>query len=91
MTFLMPLDLLSMSHREQDVIRCLTRRPRLTAGEIAGATKIPLAELEDILGQMVQAARLVQEQADGQSRFAVAFGRSKPARSSGGLLDSLFG
>jgi hypothetical protein len=89
MSVFSPLDLLTVSSHEQDVIRCLVRRPRLTAVEIAKFTKIPITELETLLNTMVQEARLML---DDQNKFQVLLGKEnkqKPDRS--GLLDSLFG
>lgn len=90
MSFVSPLDLLTVSDSEQDVIRCLVRRPQLTAVEIARFTKIPLKELNTLLEEMVRDARLSR---DGDSKFEVKLGREKPAKSertSGGLLSALF-
>jgi hypothetical protein len=83
------LDLLAVSSNEQDVIRCLVRRPCLTAVEIAKFTKIPMAELEELLNTMVREARLIL---DDQDKFQVLLKKDfkqKPDRPS--LLDSLFG
>ena len=49
MSLLSPLDLLSVSNNEQTILRCLTRRPNLTAKEIGKFTKIPLDQLETLL------------------------------------------
>ncbi|NJN54172.1 MAG: hypothetical protein HC804_05075 [Anaerolineae bacterium] len=90
MALLSPLDLLTVSTLEQDVIRCLVRRPCLTAVEIAKFTRIPLAELEGLLTTMVQEARLVL---DDQNKFQVLLGgkENKQKTDRSGLLDSLFG
>ncbi len=91
MSLLSPLDLLTVTDNEQDVIRCLIRRPHLTAVEIAKFTKIPLADLERLLSTMVQEARLIL---DDQNKFQVLMGKEnkqKTGRSGTGLLDSLFG
>ncbi|MCL4263616.1 MAG: hypothetical protein KJ069_10395 [Anaerolineae bacterium] len=89
MSLLSPLDLLTVSNNEQDVIRCLVRRPRLTAVEIAKFTKIPMAELEALLTNMVQEARLML---DDQNKFHVLLGKeNKPKAERPSLLDSLFG
>jgi hypothetical protein len=90
MSFMSPLDLLTVSSHEQDVIRCLVRRPSLSLQEIAGFTKIPLKELDTLLSRMVQEARLTR---DDQSRFEVSLGdkkRQKTERGGAGLLDALF-
>jgi hypothetical protein len=90
MSFMSPLDLLMVSSHEQDIIRCLVRRPGLGLQEIAGFTKIPLKELETLLGTMVQESRLTR---DGESKFQVSFGdkkRQKTDRGGAGLLDTLF-
>ncbi len=84
------LDLLTFSTHEQDVIRCLVRRPRLTAPEIAQFTKIPLEQLESVLSKMVSDARLTQENGAGDVRFAVGRHSERPKRGGNGLLDSLF-
>lgn len=91
MSFLSPLDLLTVSGSEQDIIRCLVRRPDLTMSEIAKFTRIPLDELERLLSSMVQEARLIQ---DDKERFQVSYGKeekAKQTRSGTGLLDTLFG
>lgn len=89
MSLFSPLDLLTVSSHEQDVIRCLVRRPHLTAVEIAKFTQIPMAELEGLLNRMVEEARLVL---DDQNKFQVLLNKGKkqkPEKPS--LLDSLFG
>ncbi len=89
MTLMSPLDLLTVSSQEQDVIRCLVRQPRLTLQEIAGLTRIPLDELEGLVNRMVRDCRLNQ---DGESKFQVLLQPSyKPKRERGSsLLDTLF-
>lgn len=89
MSLFSPLDLLTIPNHEQDVIRCLVRRPCLTAVEIAKFTKIPLAELDGLLSTMVKEARLVL---DDQEKFRVLLGKEpKPKSDRPSLLDSLFG
>lgn len=89
MSLFSPLDLLAVSSHEQDVIRCLVRRPCLTAVEIAKFTKIPMAELEELLNNMVQEARLIL---DDQNKFQVMLSKEKKQNSDrSSLLDSLFG
>ena len=91
MTFLSPLDLLTVTGNEQDIIRCLVRRPDLVISEIAKFTKIPLDELEPLLIGMVKNKRLIRNQ---EGKFQVSLSRSeKPnkGRSGSSLLDSLFG
>ena len=89
MSLLSPLDLLTVSSHEQDVIRCLVRRPLLTAVEIAQFTKIPLTELEGLLKTMVQETHLIL---DDQNKFRVLLGKEKKKKAErSGLLDSLFG
>ncbi|MCB0056961.1 MAG: hypothetical protein KDE45_08050 [Caldilineaceae bacterium] len=85
-----PLDLLSVSGHEQDIIRCLVRRPRLTMHEIAKFTQIPLEELERLLNSMVRDARLTR---DSDSTFQVPLGGKTPRRENNGtsLLGTLFG
>lgn len=88
MSLLSPLDLLTVTSHEQDVIRCLVRRPRLTAVEIARFTKIPMADLEALLTTMVQEARLML---DDQNKFQVLLGKeNRPKAERPSLLDSLF-
>lgn len=74
MSYLSPLDLLTVSDNEQDIIRCLVRRPELTMQEIAELTKIPLDESEHLLDIMVQNARLIRNDED---RFRVALGKKE--------------
>jgi DNA-binding MarR family transcriptional regulator len=88
MTLMSPLDLLTVSSQEQDVIRCLVRQPRLTLSEIAGYTRIPLDELEGLLKRMVRESRLNE---DGESKFQVLIHNHPSRRERGaGLLESLF-
>ena len=91
MSFLSPLDLLAVPSNEQDVIRCLSRRPDLTKKEIASFTKIPLDELDSLLEGMLRSARLTQ---DDKNRFQVSYSKNRTSPQRGaktGLLDSLFG
>jgi hypothetical protein len=89
MSLFSPLDLLAVSSNEQDVIRCLVRRPCLTAVEIAKFTKIPMAELEELLNTMVREARLIL---DDQDKFQVLLKKDFKQKSDRpSLLDSLFG
>jgi hypothetical protein len=89
MSLFSPLDLLAVSSNEQDVIRCLVRRPCLTAVEIAKFTKIPMAELEELLNTMVREARLIL---DDQDKFQVLLNKDFKQKSDRpSLLDSLFG
>ncbi len=90
MSFLSPLDLLTVSDNEQDVFRCLVRHPELTMGEISNFVKIPIAELENLLSRMVNNSQLLR---DDKKRFQVTYGKSnKPEQTRNGnsLLDSLF-
>lgn len=90
MSFLSPLDLLTVSNNEQDIIRCLVRRPKLTINEIAKFTNIPLSELECLLTSMVRNAHLFR---DDEDKFNISYGRSrKPKQESAGdsLLSTLF-
>lgn len=90
MTYLSPIDMLTMSSIEQDVIRCLIKNPKLTASEIADVVKVAITELEVVLRDMVSDERLVEEAINGQQAFAVRFKRDpKPTTSS--LLTDLFG
>ena len=91
MSFVSPLDLLTASSTEQDVIRCLVRRPHLTATEIAGFTKIPIKELEALLKQMINDSRLAEQKQDKGICFEVPFGNEKKNTPKGNsLLDRLF-
>lgn len=90
MSFASPLDFLSVPSNEQDIIRCLVRRPALTTKEIAKFTKLPLDELERLLNSMVKNAQLTR---DDENRFQVSYGKSnqpKQEKSKPSLLDSLF-
>lgn len=92
MALFSPLDLLSVSNTEQDIIRCLVRRPRLPAVEIARLTKIPIEELESLLKKMVSDARLTEQDNGGHAVFDVSIGSKRsPERPTNSLLDSLFG
>lgn len=94
MSFVSPLDLLTVSGIEQDVIRCLVRRPKLTAVEIANFTKIPLKELDALLKEMVRESRLVQLMQNDKICFDVSLGNDKtapkPKAKSNSVLDMLF-
>ncbi len=88
MAMLSPLDLLTVTNTEQDVIRCLIRKPQLTLQEIAGLTRIPVDELEGVVYKMVKESRL---NIDSDRKYQVQMqGKPKPKRSSVGLLDTLF-
>lgn len=67
------LDLLSMSDNEQTILRCLSKRPRLTVVEVATITKLPADEVEKTLEQMVKASQLVEQLTNGKRTFAVRF------------------
>ncbi|MGB1249033.1 MAG: hypothetical protein ACPG8W_00255 [Candidatus Promineifilaceae bacterium] len=89
---LSPLDLLQVSASEQDVIRCLVRRPFQTKREIARRTRIPLRELDQVLSQMVRSAKLILHD-ESELRYSVQIspkGNTPRKRPSGGLLDSFF-
>ncbi len=95
MSFVSPLDLLTVSSNEQDIIRCLVRKPQLTALEISGLTKIPLKELEALLKQMVSESRVVQVTQNETVCFEVSFSKSKASGKNGtkkgsSILDALF-
>lgn len=93
---LSPLDLLTFYDSEQDVIRCLIRRPRLTAREISTFTKIPLTELESILNRLVKGSKLTEEADNDKQIFSIAYANgttqpSQPTTKGNSLLDTLFG
>jgi hypothetical protein len=88
MSFLSPLDLLSLSSVEQDVVRCLAKQPNLTMAEIADVTNIALAKLKELLPQMVAEKRLAEERQNGHSVFTLEFNKEKP--SSNPFLSDLF-
>ena len=93
MSFVSPLDLLTVSSSEQDVIRCLVRKPQLTALEISGLTKIPLKELETLLKQMVSDARVVQLTRNEAVCFEVSFSKGSGknnGKKGSSVLDMLF-
>ena len=72
---LSPLDMLDMPDAEQYILRCLNRRPGLTAAEIALATKLPINEVESTLTRMVNRAQLVEQLQDEKRTFSVRFSR----------------
>lgn len=88
MSFMSPLDLLTVPSQEQDIIRCLVRRPGLTLLEIARSTRIPVDEVERLVDKMVADLRLKKEQ-DDTFQVEIRNGRSKPERGTG-LMESLF-
>jgi hypothetical protein len=94
MTQFSPLDLLTVSDFEQDVIRCLVRKPHQTMVEIAQRTTIPLGKLNQLLGKMVRESRVAEERRNGENHFSVSLSKKPatlPRRSaSTSLLDSLF-
>ncbi len=89
---LSPLDMLTLVGTDQDVIRCLIRRPQSTAAEISKVTKIPVSELNEILERLLHKSRVSRSSASGKPRFSVRYenGRRKPTDKPS-LLDSLFG
>lgn len=89
---LSPLDLLTLYDSDQDVIRCLIRRPQLTAAEISKMTQIPLGELNDVLSRLLKKARVRETSKNGSPTFAVQYETPKrQSKASTSLLDSLFG
>ncbi|MBA3532699.1 MAG: Crp/Fnr family transcriptional regulator [Ardenticatenales bacterium] len=77
MSRLSPLDMLALSDNEQEILRCLSRQPRMTIREIALTTKIASTELESLLNQMVHASQLVEQIHEGERTFAVRFTSTK--------------
>lgn len=92
MAFLSPLDLLQVPDQEQDIIRCLVRRPQLSAQEIASHTKIPLNEIKTLLLKMVKNAQIDKSEKENKEVFIAKIGgkEKKPASKGDSLLDSLF-
>lgn len=77
MSTLFPLDLLSLSDNEQQVLRCLSKQPQLSMAEIAAETGIAVTELEALLPRMVAESRLVEQLKDEERVFSVRFGREQ--------------
>lgn len=71
-----PLDLLSMSDKEQDILRCISKQSDLTLPEIVEATQIPTAELEELLDQLIHESRVVEQLKDNKRTFSVRFSKS---------------
>ena len=89
---LSPIDMLSLYESDQDVIRCLIRRPQLTAAEISRITKIPISEINDVLGRLLQKSRVAKGSRNGNEIFSVQYeSKKRAARGATTLLDSLFG
>ncbi len=67
------LDLLFMSDIEQQTIRCLNEYPNSTAGEIAAIIQVSESDLLKTLRRLVSKAKIVEEQRNGQSIYAVNY------------------
>lgn len=89
MSQLSPLDLLSLSDAEQDIIRHLNRYPTATIGDLATITHLPISSLEIVISNMINAAWLVERYEEGNRGFVVQYrqdvGRSRSKSSS--MLD----
>lgn len=72
---LSPLDMLDMPDVEQYILRCLNRRPGLTAAEIATATKLPMGEVEPVLRRMISRSQVVEQLQEEKRTFSVRFSR----------------
>ena len=73
MASLSPLDLLSLSSVEQQILRCLTKYPRCTPQDIADRTALPLDEVENELQQLLEQARVVEQLQQGERVFSIRF------------------
>jgi hypothetical protein len=89
MSQLSPLDLLSLSDAEQDIIRHLNRYPNATISDLAVATHLPINNLETVINKMINSAWLVERYEEGNRWFIVQYrqdtGRSRSKSSS--MLD----
>lgn len=86
---LSPLDLLSLSDTEQDIIHHLNRHPKATIGDLAIATHLSINNLELVINKMINSAWLVEHFEAGNRWFTVQYrqdvGRSRSKSSS--MLD----
>lgn len=90
MSSLSPIDLLSISAVEQTVLRCLTKYPKLTVFEVAAKTELPLGETEEVLGQLLAQARVVEQLQNGKRVFSTRFQfKRKPVRNMPGDILNL--
>lgn len=89
MAQLSSLDLLLLSEREQQVVRCLAMQPGMMVAEIAQRLQLPIDDLEETLARMVREARLVERLQNGQRTFSVHFrqAQGRVRQRSGGLRD----
>lgn len=83
-----PTELLNLTEEEQAIVRCLTRSPQLTEGEIAAQLQIPPRRLVEVLEQMVRATQLDKNYDAGEPTFSVHFRREiRPQRSKSSVFD----
>lgn len=77
---LSPLDLLFANDDEQQIISCLTKRPQLTAAEIAERARLPLDSVERCVDQLVGEEKLVEQFRDGRRVISVRYGSNPASR-----------
>lgn len=73
MSSLSPIDLLSLTDVEQNILRCLTKYPQSTIFEVVEKTQIPLEEVEEVLHNLLSQARIVELLYQGERVFSTRF------------------
>ena len=91
MSSLSPIDLLSLSSVEQHILRCLTKYPQSTVLTVAEKTQLPLAEVEEVLRNLRNQARVVEQLQQGERVFSTRFRfKHKRVRNMPGEILNLF-
>ena len=67
------VDLLFQSDDDQQIIRCLTRRPAQTLSDIAREIALPLHKVEETVARMLRESKLMQHHIGGQMVFSVHY------------------
>lgn len=91
MSSLSPIDLLSLSAVEQNILRCLSKYPQSTVFAVAEKTQLPLAEAEEVLRNLLSQARIVEQLQQGERVFSVRFQfKHKRVRNMPGEIANLY-
>ena len=67
-----PLDLIDLEDQQGSLITWLTRHRQATLSDIQEALAIPQEDLEDLLGQLLEAQRIKSVERDGETTYSVS-------------------
>ncbi|MGB1249032.1 MAG: cyclic nucleotide-binding domain-containing protein [Candidatus Promineifilaceae bacterium] len=73
MSYLSTLDLLNANPVEQDILRCVTRFPRLSVRAITERINLPSAEVAITIEELVTRAKLVEQLVNNERVFVTRF------------------